>query len=103
FLPSGLVAVGYSASPLVAGVVAHALWQAPLGRRFVAGGLLGLAGVALIFAPEFARAAAGANAALGVAFTVGSVLLSSCGSLAASRNRVLGLPFWPALGFGMLY
>jgi drug/metabolite transporter (DMT)-like permease len=31
------------------------------------------------------------------------VLLSAVGSLAASRNRSRGLPFWPALGFGMLY
>jgi hypothetical protein len=32
-----------------------------------------------------------------------TVLLSAVGSLAASRNRSRGLPFWPALGFGMLY
>ena len=36
-------------------------------------------------------------------FTVGSVLLSTVGSLTASRNRSRGLPFWPALGYGMLY
>ncbi len=36
-------------------------------------------------------------------FTFGAVLLSSVGSLTASRNRRHGLPFWPALGFGMLY
>jgi drug/metabolite transporter (DMT)-like permease len=36
-------------------------------------------------------------------FTAGSVLLSAIGSLTASRNRVNGLPFWPALGYGMLY
>ena len=40
---------------------------------------------------------------LGALFTVASVLLSSVGALAASRNRLHGLPFWPALGFGMLY
>jgi drug/metabolite transporter (DMT)-like permease len=57
----------------------------------------------LIFWPEFARAAGSRGTALGAAFTTGSVLLSAVGSLAASRNRVNGLPFWPALGFGMLY
>jgi drug/metabolite transporter (DMT)-like permease len=36
-------------------------------------------------------------------FTVVAVLLSAVGSLAASRNRLRGLPFWPALGFGMVY
>ncbi|HXW09437.1 MAG TPA: DMT family transporter [Steroidobacteraceae bacterium] len=67
------------------------------------GGILGLCGVALIFWPEFGRAAGRAGAALGAVFTAGSVLLSAVGSLTASRNRINGLPFWPALGFGMLY
>ena len=31
------------------------------------------------------------------------MLFSAVGSLTASRNRTHGLPFWPALGFGMLY
>jgi drug/metabolite transporter (DMT)-like permease len=100
---SGLVAVGYSASPLVTGLGARALFDAHLSRRFVVGGLLGLAGVSLIFWPEFERTTADRATALGATFTVGSVLLSAIGSLTASRNRDNGLPFWPALGFGMLY
>jgi drug/metabolite transporter (DMT)-like permease len=102
-LPSGLVAVGYSASPLIAGLGAKALFGVPMSRRFVGGGVIGLAGVALIFWPEFAKASGMAGVALGAVLTVGAVLLSSVGSLAASRNRSLGLPFWPALAFGMLY
>jgi drug/metabolite transporter (DMT)-like permease len=102
-LPSGLVAVGYSASPLLSGIGAQWLFGVPVTRRFVTGGVLGLAGVALMFWPEFGRAAAGASTARGVAFTAAAVVLSAVGSLAASRNRVRGLPFWPALGWGMLY
>ena len=105
-VPSGLVAIGYSASPLLTGVGAALLFGAPLARRFVAGGLLGIAGVALMFWPEFERAADAAASratALGVAFTAASVALSAIGSLAASRNRSRGLPFWPSLGFGMAY
>ena len=102
-VPSGLVAIGYSASPLLAGLGAQALFGLAVSRRFVWGGLLGLAGVALIYWPEFAKAAGAASTALGAVLTVASVLLSAVGSLAASRNRTLGLPFWPALGFGMLY
>lgn len=100
---SGLVAVGYSASPLMAGLGARALFGVPISRRFVLGGLTGIAGVALIFWPEFHATSAGRNVLLGAMFTVASVLLSTGGSLTASRNRVRGLPFWPALGFGMLY
>ena len=102
-LVSGLVAVGYSASPLVAGLGARALFGVNLRPRFILGGLLGIAGVALIFWPEFGKATGDRNTLLGALFTVGSVLLSTVGSLTASRNRARGLPFWPALGFGMLY
>jgi len=102
-LPSGIVAVGYSASPLINGLGARALFGTAITPRFIAGGLLGLAGVALVFWPEFGRTRDAASTALGALFTVGAVLLSSVGSLSASRNGVRGLPFWPALGFGMLY
>jgi drug/metabolite transporter (DMT)-like permease len=100
---SGLVAVGYSASPLVTGLGAHFLFGMRVTPRFIAGGLLGIAGVALMFWTEFGRAAGNQDTTLGVLFTIGAVLLSTVGSLTASRNRVNGLPFWPALGYGMLY
>jgi drug/metabolite transporter (DMT)-like permease len=100
---SGLVAVGYSASPLVGGLGARLLFGTGLAPRFVVGGVLGLAGVALIFWPEFGRAASRVGVTTGALFTVASVLLSTVGSLTASRNRENRLPFWPALGYGMLY
>lgn len=102
-LPSGVVAVGYSASPLVAGLGSAWLFGGSMTRRFVVGGVLGLVGVTLIFWPEFGKAQAGSTTALGVVFTVASVLLSTVGSLVASRNRERSLPMWPSLGYGMLY
>ena len=87
-VPSGLVAVGYSASPLITGLGASVLFGAALGARFLVGGVLGLLGVGLIFWPEFGKAGHAGNVTLGAIFTVASVLLSSIGSLAASRNRV---------------
>jgi drug/metabolite transporter (DMT)-like permease len=103
YIVSGLVAVGYSAAPLVTGVGARALFRTHLSRRFVLGGVLGLAGVSLIFWPEFQRATVDRSTTLGALFTLAAVLLSVVGGLTASRNRVNGLPFWPALGYGMLY
>ena len=102
-IPSGLVAVGYSAQPLVLGVATRLLWGTPLTGRFVVGGLMGVAGVALIFAPEFAQMSTNARAAWGAAFTVAAVGLSSVGNLVASRNGDHALPFVPVLGYGMLY
>jgi drug/metabolite transporter (DMT)-like permease len=102
-VPSGLVAVGYSASPLLAGLGAWALWRTSLTPRFVAGGVCGVLGVALIFWPELGSASARATAALGLAFTVGAVLLSAVGALVASRNHRQAMGFWPALGYGLVY
>ncbi|MEO8836660.1 MAG: EamA family transporter [Caldimonas sp.] len=103
FVPSGLVAVGYSASPLLAGVGAALLFGAAIGRRFLVGGVLGLLGVVLIFWPEIARPSSGNRASLGALLTVAAVLLSAVGSLVASRNRRRGIALLPAMGFGMLY
>jgi drug/metabolite transporter (DMT)-like permease len=103
FVPSGLVAVGYSASPLLAGIGAAVLFGAALGRRFVIGGMLGVSGVVVIFWTEITRAGNGDRASLGALLTVASVLLSAVGSLVASRNRRRGVALLPAMGFGMLY
>jgi drug/metabolite transporter (DMT)-like permease len=103
FVPSGLVAVGYSASPLLSGIGAALVFGAALSRRFVVGGLLSVCGVVVIFWTEITRASGGERAALGALLTVASVLLSAVGSLVASRNRTRGLALLPAMGFGMLY
>lgn len=108
---SGLVAVGYSASPLVAGIGAWWLGDSPRpSRRFVLGGALAVGGVALLFAPELAAMARGdpsgppgGDPLLGLVFTVAAVLLSTVGALAANRIGARGLPFWPAMGFGMAW
>lgn len=103
FVPSGLVAVGYSASPLLTAIGAAALFGTALPARFAFGGALGIAGVALMFWPEVTRQGSGGQAVLGAAFTVGAVLMSTVGSLVASRNRQRRLTLLPVLGFGMLY
>ena len=102
-VPTGLVAVGYSVSPLINGIAAWLLWRSALSLQFVLGGVLCVAGVALIFAPEFAAVRSDDTTLRGALFTLGAVLLSAIGSLMSSRNAAHRLPFWPAIGWGMLY
>ncbi|HEY4999154.1 MAG TPA: DMT family transporter, partial [Usitatibacter sp.] len=55
FVVSGLVAVGYSASPLLGMLGMRLFFGTPMTRRVVTGSLLGIVGIALVFWPEFAR------------------------------------------------
>lgn len=100
---SGLVAVGYSAMPLVNMAMMRSFFGAPLSRRVGLGGLLGIGGIALIFWPEFARLAAGPSLLAGALFTACAVLTSGLANMVVNRNQAAGLDGWPALSYGMGY
>jgi drug/metabolite transporter (DMT)-like permease len=100
---SGLVAVGYSASPLLAMAGMRAFFGTPMTRRLVLGSLLGIAGIGLVFWPEFAHLRGGGETALGAAFTAIAVVVSTLGNLVAHRNQESQLPLWQTMAWGMLY
>ena len=99
---SGLVAVGYSASPLLGMLGMRLFFGTPMTRAVVAGSLLGIVGIALVFYPEFGRPHEG-NAALGALFTALAVIVSTLGSMVAHRNQQAHLPLWQSMAWGMLY
>ncbi len=103
YIVSGLVAIGYAASPLFNMLLARACFGAPLSRRIAAGGLLGLAGIALIFAHEFARVRVDESLALGAVLTLAAVLLSSVAAMAVTRYQRLGVQGWAPLAWAMAY
>ena len=103
YLVSGVVAVGYAASPLVGLVMARMFLGTPMSRRVALGGLVGVAGVALIFAREFGRLGTPREVAIGAALTAASVLLSSGSTIVASRAHRLGASGWGPLGWAMGY
>jgi drug/metabolite transporter (DMT)-like permease len=100
---SGLVAVGYSASPLLAALGMRAFFGTPLNARVLLGSLLGIAGITLVFWPEIAHLRGDSDSRLGALFTVLAVVLSALGSLAAHRNQRAHLPLWQSMAYGMLY
>ena len=99
---SGLVAVGYSASPLLGMLGMRAFFGTPMTRKVAAGSLIGIAGITLVFWPEFGRLESG-NAVLGAIFTALAVIVSTLGSMIAHRNQQARLPLWQSLAWGMLY
>jgi len=102
-LVSGLVAVGYSASPLVNMALSRLAFGVPLRRRVAAGGLLGLAGVALVFWPELSRFQGGGRAGLGAALTAGGVLSAAVGNVFATMLERRGVNVWQKMAWGMGY
>jgi len=102
-LVSGLVAVGYSASPLLNALGSRIFFGMPMGRRVVVGSLLGIAGITLVFWPQFAHVRGDRDTALGALYTLLAVVISALGNMAAHRNSDAKIPFWGNLAWGMLY
>jgi len=102
-LVSGLVALGYSASPLVNAAISRAVFGTPATRGVVVGGLLGVTGILLVFWPELLRVQADAGVVTGVLLVAGAVLASGVGNVFASRLERLGVNVWQKMAWGMAW
>lgn len=100
---SGLVAVGYSASPLLSMLGMRAFFGQPMTSRMALGSALGILGIVLVFWPEFGRLTGGRDVALGALFTAMAVLLTMSGALLAHRNHERKLHGWPTMAWSMGY
>ena len=100
---SGLVAVGYSASPLLGMLGMRLFFGTPMTARIAAGSVLGIVGIVVVFLPEFGRFEAGGSPVLGAIFTALAVIVSTLGSMVAHRNHEAELPLWQTMAWGMLY
>lgn len=90
-VPSGLVAVVFSTAPLFNAVLGRVLLGRALRPGAIAGALLGLAGMACLFAREWARHAGGGAMWTGLAIALAGTVSFSLGNLLSSRIQALGL------------
>jgi drug/metabolite transporter (DMT)-like permease len=95
--------VGYSASPLVNAAVSRVAFGTPVSRRVIAGALLGVAGIVLVFLPEVQRVRAGAGIGTGMVLVAVAVLASAVGNVFASRLERMGLNVWQKMAWGMAW
>ena len=100
---SGLVAVGYSASPMLGLIGMRVFFGTPMTRLLIIGSILGMVGIALVFWPEFAKLQGDRDTALGAIYTIVAVLVSALGAVVAQRNNNAHLPLWQTMAWGMLY
>ena len=103
FVASGVVAVGYAASPLFGLILARVFLRTPMSARVALGGVAGIAGVVLIFWHEFMRLTASDHVLWGAELTMVSVLLSTLSTIAASAYHRLGVRGWGPLAWAMAW
>jgi len=102
-ITSGLVAVGYSLTPLLNHFAARLALRAPPNRSIELGGTLGAIGVALVFGPELARVSFSRELVLGGAFTLAAVLCSTVGTVLAKRLEQRSVGVWQRVAWSMAY
>lgn len=102
-LASGLVAVGFSAAPLLAMFGMRVFFGQALTARMSTGSLLGIAGIVLVFWPEFGRLSQNDGIALGAMLTTLAVMGSVAGGLMAHANHQRGLHGLPTMAWSMGY
>ncbi|MEW6644429.1 MAG: DMT family transporter [Pseudomonadota bacterium] len=96
-IPSGLAAVILSLSSIFAALLGRAVLGSPLTPGFLGGALCGVAGVAIIAAPQLGGAGSG-NAA-GYLWALGAALATAGGTVIGARNQKAGLAPVAVLGW----
>ena len=102
-IASGLVAVLFSLMIFTNAIGGALCFGQPMTRRFVGFGSLGVLGVALIFWPDIATAAAAPGVLLGVGLALMAVTFASIGNMLTLRLSRGGMPLIPLLAWSMGY
>ena len=100
---SGLAAVIFS-TILVMNMVNGAIFlKSSIDGMVMFGGLLGLAGIILVFRPEIGSFSLENNGVMGALFCVVATLFASLGNITSARNQKNGLPIIQTNAYGMGY
>jgi len=91
-LTSGLVAVTFSLIVLCNIAFLRLFYGVPMKPHALAGALLGIAGVALLFWPELTQTRLSADRRSGLLYAVLATVVASLGNMAATRNHRHGIP-----------
>jgi len=101
YVASGLVAVLFSLIVFLNLIGVRVFFRAPINRRTLAGAVLGISGVGLLFWRELGRSSA--DATLGIAFGASATVFACAGNLIAVRNQRHRMPLLPGVAWGMAY
>ena len=103
YVTSGVVAVMFSSIVFMNIVNGTIFLKAVLEKRMIAGAIIGIIGIVLIFLPEIKSFDLSDKGMFGLAIVFLSVLLASFGNIVSARNTKSSIPVIQANAFGMAY
>lgn len=103
YLHSGLLAVVFSTLLLMNVVTGAIFLGTRISRRVVAGGLVGLAGMALLFRQELHHFDLQSGGARGLLLSLIATVVVSIGNITSARNQRAGISVTVSNGLGMAY
>jgi drug/metabolite transporter (DMT)-like permease len=103
WIPSGLIAVVFSTATLWNALSARWVFGRRLAANVLAGGGLGLLGLALLFWPELVGHQASAETWMGLALALAGTLCFAAGNLISSVQQQAGFRPLSTNAWGMLY
>jgi drug/metabolite transporter (DMT)-like permease len=103
YVTSGVVAVMFSSIVFMNIANGTIFLKAVLKKRMLAGAIIGIIGIVLIFLPEIKSFDLSDKGMFGLAIVFLSVLLASFGNIVSARNTKSGIPVIQANTFGMAY
>ncbi len=102
-LPSGIVAVAFTAVVMMNLIGSRIAFGTPLTARALAGAALGLLGIALVFWPELLAFRGDRTAWLGLVYSLAAAAFASVGNLLSARNQKDAIGVIPGNALGMGY
>lgn len=102
YIPSGIPAVAFALLMVPNALLAYLFLGRRLSRRFLAGSLLGILGVGLMFAQQLAFPGARAATITGLALTAAGVMSASIANVMQASPAARRFPALPGLAVAML-
>ncbi len=103
YLPSGLVSVVFSTLSLFSIFFSALFFKTSIRPRVLAGAVLGLGGIMLVFLPELKSISLADTGMQGLLFCLAGTVSASLGMLTSLRNQQNGIPVIQGNAIGMVY
>ncbi len=103
YVTSGVVAVMFSSIVFMNIANGAIFLGAAIEKKMIAGAMLGIIGIVMIFMPEIEAFDLSDKGVFGLAIVAISVLLASFGNIVSARNTKNSIPVIQANAFGMAY